>query len=60
MPFDPRAVPCGYWSERAEEWADDRYLGRDQARVRAAERDAELLYVALEAERSRLRALEGL
>ena len=46
--FDPYAVPPGYWRARAEEWADDRYLGRDQARVRAAERDAELLYAALE------------
>lgn len=63
---DPRRYPPGGWSARAEQFADASWSGwrdtydlwREEQRLSRAEADAELLYAALEAERSRVRELE--
>lgn len=60
---DPRRYPPGGWSARAEAFADASWSGwrdtydlwREEQRLSHAEADAELLYAALEAERSRVR-----
>jgi len=57
---DPRHRPAGGWSARAEAFADASWGGwrhtydlwREEQRLQRAEADAELLYVALEAERA--------
>lgn len=57
---DPQRRPPGGWSARAEAFADACWSGwrdtfalwREMDRVRAAEQDADLLYAALEAERT--------
>lgn len=63
---DPALRPAGGWSARAEAFAEACWRGwhetfalwREEKRLDLAERDAELLYVALEAERARRRSLE--
>jgi hypothetical protein len=63
---DPRRRPPEGWSARAEAFADASWTGwrdtfalwREEQRLALAETDAELLYAALEAERSRARGLE--
>ncbi len=60
---DPQRRPPGGWSARAEAFADAAWSGwrdtfalwREQDRVRVAEMDAELLFVALEAARAEAR-----
>lgn len=60
---DPQRRPPGGWSARAEAFADAAWSGwrdtfalwREQDRVRVAEQDAELLFVALEAARAEAR-----
>lgn len=63
---DPRHRPPGGWSAHAEAFADASWRGwrdtydlwREEQRLSRAEAFAELLYAALEAERSRVRELE--
>ena len=63
---DPRHRPPGGWSVRAEDFAEACWRGwhetfalwREESRLALAERDAELLYAALEAERAQRRELE--
>ena len=65
---DPQRRPPGGWSARAEAFADASWTGwrdtfalwREQDRVRVAEQDAELLFVALEAARAEVREGEQL
>ena len=65
---DPALYPPGGWSARAEAFADASWTGwrdtfalwREQDRVRVAEQDAELLFVALEAARAEVREGEQL
>ena len=65
---DPARHPKGGWSARAEAFADASWTGwrdtfalwREQDRVRVAEQDAELLFVALEAARAEVREGEQL
>ncbi len=63
---DPRLRPPEGWSVRAEDFAEACWRGwhetfalwREEKRLALAERDAELLYTALEAERAQRRQLE--
>ena len=65
---DPRLRPPEGWSARAEDFAEACWRGwhetfalwREEKRLALAERDAELLYAALEAERAQRLKLERL